>query len=75
MLRDAQIVIHLAMSRQDIADYLGLRIETISRTPIEFERSAAIARPTSRQAEIRNRAALMHLNAKNERGCPVRPCS
>jgi CRP-like cAMP-binding protein len=55
--------IQLAMSRQDIADYLGLTIETISRTLTQFEKSAAIALPTSRQIEIRNRAALARLNA------------
>ena len=55
--------IQLPMSRQDIADYLGLTIETISRTLTQFEKSAAIALPSSRQIEIRNRAALMRLNA------------
>jgi len=55
--------IQLAMSRQDIADYLGLTIETISRTLTLFEKSAAIALPTSRQIEIRNRAALTRLNS------------
>jgi CRP-like cAMP-binding protein len=55
--------IQLAMSRQDIADYLGLTIETVSRTLSQFERSAAIALPTSRQIEIRNRAALTRLNS------------
>jgi CRP/FNR family transcriptional regulator, nitrogen fixation regulation protein len=55
--------IELAMSRQDIADYLGLTIETISRTLTQFEKSAAIALPTSRQIEIRNRAALARLNS------------
>jgi len=55
--------IQLAMSRQDIADYLGLTIETISRTLTQFEKSAAIALPASRQIEIRNRAALARLNS------------
>ena len=55
--------IQLAMSRQDIADYLGLTIETISRTLTQFEKSAAIALPTARQIEIRNRAALTRLNS------------
>jgi CRP/FNR family transcriptional regulator, nitrogen fixation regulation protein len=55
--------IQLAMSRQDIADYLGLTIETISRTLTQFERSAAIALPSSRQIEIRNRAVLARLNS------------
>jgi CRP/FNR family nitrogen fixation transcriptional regulator len=59
----AASTIQLAMSRQDIADYLGLTIETISRTLTQFEKSAAIALPSARQIEIRNRAALARLNS------------
>jgi CRP/FNR family transcriptional regulator, nitrogen fixation regulation protein len=54
----ADEVIDLPMSRQDIADYLGLTIETVSRTLSAFERSATIALPTSRRIVLRNRAAL-----------------
>jgi CRP/FNR family nitrogen fixation transcriptional regulator len=54
----ADDVIDLPMSRQDIADYLGLTIETVSRTLSAFERSATIALPTSRRIVLRNRAAL-----------------
>ena len=35
------------MSRQDIADYLGLTIETVSRTLTQLEKAAAIELPTS----------------------------
>ena len=35
-------VIDLPMSRQEMADYLGLTIETVSRTLWDFERSGAI---------------------------------
>jgi CRP/FNR family nitrogen fixation transcriptional regulator len=55
--------IDLPMSRQDIADYLGLTIETVSRTLTQLENSAAIAVPTSRRIVLRNRAALSRLNA------------
>ena len=51
------------MSRQDIADYLGLTIETVSRTLTILENSAAISLPTSRRIVLHNRAALRRLNA------------
>jgi CRP/FNR family nitrogen fixation transcriptional regulator len=50
--------IELPMSRQDIADYLGLTIETVSRTLTELESSAAIELPSSRRIVLRNRTAL-----------------
>ncbi|MGI8524611.1 MAG: helix-turn-helix domain-containing protein [Pseudolabrys sp.] len=55
--------IELPMSRQDIADYLGLTIETVSRTLTHLEDIGAIALPTSRHIVLRNRAALARLNA------------
>ena len=55
--------VDLPMSRQDIADYLGLTIETVSRTLTQLENTAAIAVPTSRRIVLRNRAALNRLNA------------
>ena len=55
--------VELPMSRQDIADYLGLTIETVSRTLTILENSAAISLPTSRRIVLRNRAALRRLNA------------
>jgi CRP/FNR family transcriptional regulator, nitrogen fixation regulation protein len=54
--------VELPMSRQDIADYLGLTIETVSRTLTSLESAAAIAVPTSRRIVLRNRAALLRLN-------------
>ncbi len=53
----------LPMSRQDIADYLGLTIETVSRTMTQLESDAAIRLPTSRHIVLRNRAALAGANA------------
>ncbi len=55
--------VDLPMSRQDIADYLGLTIETVSRTLTQLENSAAIAVPTSRRIVLRNQAALSRLNS------------
>ena len=55
--------IDLPMSRQDIADYLGLTIETVSRTLTQLENSATIAVPTSRRIVLRNRSALSRLNS------------
>jgi CRP/FNR family nitrogen fixation transcriptional regulator len=53
----------LPMSRQDIADYLGLTIETISRTLTQLEDASTIALPSSRRIVLRNQAALSRLNA------------
>ena len=55
--------VELPMSRQDIADYLGLTIETVSRTLTQLENAAAIELPTSRRIVLRNRPALNRLNA------------
>jgi len=55
--------IELPMSRQDIADYLGLTIETVSRTMTQLENDAAIGLESSRRIVLRNRAALTRLNA------------
>ena len=55
--------VELPMSRQDIADYLGLTIETVSRTLTQLENSAAIALPSSRRILLRNPGALRRLNS------------
>jgi CRP-like cAMP-binding protein len=54
--------IELPMSRQDIADYLGLTIETVSRTLSTLESAAAIEVPTSRRIVLRNRHALNRMH-------------
>jgi CRP/FNR family transcriptional regulator, nitrogen fixation regulation protein len=59
----AGAAIELPMSRQDIADYLGLTIETVSRTFTQFVQSGLIALESSRHVQFRNRAALSRLNA------------
>lgn len=53
----------LPMGRSDIADYLGLTIETVSRTLTHLEREAVIQLPASRYIVLRNRAALLKLNS------------
>jgi CRP/FNR family transcriptional regulator, nitrogen fixation regulation protein len=50
--------INLAMARQDIADYLGLTIETVSRTLSQLERDGIIALPSARRVCVTNRLAL-----------------
>ena len=55
--------LEVPMCRQDIADYLGLTIETVSRTLTMLENDGAIALPTSRRVTLRKRAALGRLNA------------
>jgi len=54
--------IELPMTRQDIGEYLGLTIETVSRTFTHLEATAAIE-VHSRQIVLRNRSALRRLNA------------
>jgi CRP/FNR family nitrogen fixation transcriptional regulator len=56
-------IIELPMSRQDMADYLGLTIETVSRTLTQFESKEFIDLPTSRRIVLRSRGSLQRLNA------------
>lgn len=56
-------VVDLPMGRQDIADYLGLTIETVSRTLSQMERQGTIRLPAARKVVLRNSDALRDLNA------------
>jgi CRP/FNR family nitrogen fixation transcriptional regulator len=55
--------VDLPMPRQDIADYLGLTIETVSRTLTSLEQQCAIGLPNCHQIVLRDRVALRELNA------------
>ena len=51
-------VLDVPMSRQDMADYLGLTIETVSRTLTQLQADGLIEIPASRRIVLRDRAAL-----------------
>ena len=51
----------LPMSRQDMADYLGLTIETVSRMLTRLQATLAVEFDTARQFHIRNRFQLARL--------------
>ena len=51
----------LPMTRSDIADYLGLTIETVSRTLTRFKSERLIDIPSAAEIIIRDHAALRSL--------------
>ena len=53
----------LAMGRQDMADYLGLTIETVSRMLTQLQGDAIVEFPTARHFQIRKWTALEALAA------------
>ncbi|HET7155402.1 MAG TPA: helix-turn-helix domain-containing protein [Hyphomicrobiaceae bacterium] len=55
--------VELPMSRQDIADYLGLTIETVSRTLTSLSEGSTIQFLASRRIVLRNPSELDELNA------------
>ena len=55
---EAREAIVLSMSRYDMADYLGLAAETVSRTLSDLRRSGAIRLESAHRVRILDRAAL-----------------
>jgi CRP-like cAMP-binding protein len=60
---DTQDAVDLPMSRGDIADYLGLTIETVSRVITAFKRTGIIGIPQSEHIELRDRSKLQSIIA------------
>ena len=58
---DAQHTLALPMPREDIADYLGLTVETVSRVLSALKQAGVIALPTPQRVLICNRHALFDL--------------
>ena len=57
----AAVELDVPMSRQDMADYLGLTIETVSRTLTQLQTDGVIAMPSARHLVLRDGAALRRL--------------
>lgn len=53
----------LPMSRRDIADYLGLTLETVSRTLSQLHAQGVLDFSGARQIALRNRHSLQRMNA------------
>ncbi len=59
-------VVHLPMSRADIADYLGLTIETVSRAFARLRKQGLITTPSTDSAVLNNLPALYALAGFDE---------
>ena len=57
------MLIDLPMSRLDIADYLGLTIETVSRMLTQLQADGLVEFPASRRFRILRRGVLARLAA------------
>jgi CRP-like cAMP-binding protein len=60
-------VVALPMSRVDLADYLGLTVETVSRLFTSMRRRGIIRLPTANRIEILDRAALAAASGRPDR--------
>ena len=55
--------VDMAMSRQDMADYLGLTIETVSRMLTQLQSEAIVAFRSTRRFQVRKWSALEEIAA------------
>jgi CRP/FNR family nitrogen fixation transcriptional regulator len=67
--------IELSMSRRDIADYLGLTIETVSRTMTQFEKETMIGIPSTRRIVLHDRAALTRVTVNDNSTASYSDCN
>jgi CRP/FNR family nitrogen fixation transcriptional regulator len=56
--RTSSAIVDLPMSRSDIADHLGLTLETVSRAMTQLVRDQVIALPSARRVVVRDLGAL-----------------
>ncbi len=61
--RQAEEAVMLPMGRQDIADYLGLTIETVSRMLTQLQGESIVEFPSSRRFQVKQWEALEDLAA------------
>ncbi len=61
--RETRDEVDLPMGRQDMADYLGLTIETVSRMLTQLQGESIVAFPSSRRFQVRRWTALEALAA------------
>jgi CRP-like cAMP-binding protein len=57
--------ISLPMSRRDIADYLGLTLETVSRTISQLQAAGMVALSNARQITVQRRSKLRELGSED----------
>jgi CRP/FNR family nitrogen fixation transcriptional regulator len=61
--RQAEAQVEMPMGRQDMADYLGLTIETVSRMLTQLQGDAIVDFPSTRRFQVRKWDALEELAA------------
>ena len=65
-------ILDLPMSRQDIADFLGLKKETVSRSFTQLDQRGLISRPDNSHARIIDLEALRNLAGIQDFASPLR---